>query len=159
MAADEHEFDLIARIRRDATGNDSVVVGIGDDAALLKVGADRTLLVAKDVLMEGVHFDLSVATPREVGRKALAVNLSDLAAMAGRPTAAFVGLVLPAARGAAFADELMAGLMALAEESGVAIAGGDTNIWNGSTVVSVTVIGEPTGENPSFAPAENPETG
>jgi thiamine-monophosphate kinase len=139
------EFGLIERIRRQAATNAAVTLGIGDDAALLKTTPGTDILVAKDVLMEGVHFDPSVTSAAQIGYKALAVNLSDIAAMAGRPTAAFVGLVLPAGRGARFADELMAGLLELAAEFDVALAGGDTNIWNGPAVISVTVLGEPTG--------------
>jgi thiamine-monophosphate kinase len=139
-----HEFELIERIRRQAATNAAVALGIGDDAAVLKVTPGAEILVAKDVLMEGIHFDPAVASPRQIGYKALAVNLSDVAAMAGRPTAAFVGLVLPADRGAAFADSVMAGLLELAAEFDVALAGGDTNIWNGPMVISVTLLGEPT---------------
>lgn len=140
------EWDLIERIRRQVRGAGSVDVGIGDDAAVLTVAGDPArLLVTTDVLMEGVHFDLTTATPSDVGRKALAVNLSDMAAMAGRPTAAFVGLVLPRARGVRFADALLTGLLALAAEFDVCLAGGDTNIWDGPAVISVTLLGQPTG--------------
>jgi thiamine-monophosphate kinase len=140
-----HEFELIERIRRQAATSAAVALGIGDDAALLKLTPGAEILVAKDVLMEGVHFDSSVTSARQIGYKSLAVNLSDIAAMAGRPTAAFVGLVLPADRGAEFADSVMAGLLELAAEYDVPLAGGDTNIWNGPTVISVTLLGEPTG--------------
>src|SRR5690606_15230748 len=145
MSTGNHEFDLIQRICQHAAPNASVAVGIGDDAAVIRSSGGAGTLVAKDVLTEGVHFDLSAASPAQVGRKALAVNLSDIAAMAGRPTAAFVGLVLPAARGAEFAEGLMEGVLTLAAEFDVAVAGGDTNIWNGPAAVSVTVLGETSG--------------
>ena len=143
------EWDLIDRIRRQTSDAGSVPLGIGDDAAVIALGATESqLLVTTDVLMAGVHFDLSTATPQQVGRKALAVNLSDIAAMAGRPTAAFLGLVLPRSGGAEFADDLMSGVLALAKEYDVAVAGGDTNIWDGPAVISVTLLGEPTGRGP-----------
>ena len=88
------------------------------------------------------------ATARLIGRKAMAVNLSDIAAMAGRPLTALVGVALPRSRGFEFARELHQGLQSLADEFHVAIIGGDTNIWDGPLVISVTVIGEATDRGP-----------
>jgi thiamine-monophosphate kinase len=151
------EWDLIDRIRRQVVETPSVPTGIGDDAAVVSVSADRPqLLVTTDMLLAGVHFDLSLETPYQVGRKALAVNLSDIAAMAGRPTAAFVGLVLPRSGGAQFADELMNGVLALAQEFEISIAGGDTNVWDGPPVISVTLLGEPTGPGPVLRSGAQP---
>ena len=82
--------------------------------------------------------------PRRIGHKALAVNLSDLAAMAAQPVAALVALTLPRSGGRELAVQLYEGLLPLAERHGVAIAGGDTNSWDGPLVISVTAIGEPT---------------
>jgi thiamine-monophosphate kinase len=98
--------------------------------------------------MEGVHFTLPPAEPRLIGRKALAVNLSDIAAMAGTPLAATVSVALPSSRGNAFAREVHAGLEELASAFGVSIAGGDTNIWDGPFVISITLIGEPGEQGP-----------
>lgn len=114
----------------------------GDDCALVGSTA-RGVLFAADMLMEGVHFDLSKTTPELVGRKALAVNLSDIAAMAGTPTAVTVTLALPRSQGNALGDGIMQGMMTLAREYGVAIAGGDTNSWNGPLVISVAILGDP----------------
>jgi thiamine-monophosphate kinase len=141
------EFELIEWIRARSRGSGAVPVGIGDDAAVVRAGRGG-LLVTTDLLMEGTHFDLRVATAREVGRKSLAVNLSDVAAMAGQPLAAFVSIALPRAGGRALAEELYAGMWPLAEEFGVVIAGGDTNSWDGPLVVNVCVVGEPTGSGP-----------
>jgi thiamine-monophosphate kinase len=99
------------------------------------------------MLTEGVDFILEECGPRAVGRKAMAVNLSDIAAMAGVPTAAVVSVALP--KGVAIADELMAGLRDVADEFGVPILGGDTNSWNGGLVVNVVALGEP---NPHCGP-------
>jgi thiamine-monophosphate kinase len=106
--------------------------------------------------MEGVDFLWPQASAALIGRKSLAVNLSDLAAMAARPTAAFVSLALPQQRGRAFAEELMSGILALADEYGVTIAGGDTNSWDGPLVVSVTVLGTPFGEQPVLRSGAKP---
>ena len=114
----------------------------GDDAAVLRPPARRRTAVAVDMLMEGVDFVLGPGcTPEAVGHKALAVNLSDLAAMAARPEAAVVAVSLPRRGGDAIARGLHAGIAALAARHDVALAGGDTNAWDGPLVVSVTVIG------------------
>ena len=157
MSRSGHEFELIDQIRRGAAAQACVLVGIGDDAAVLSVGdAGSPSLVTTDVLMEGVHFDLAEATPAQAGRKALAVSFSDIAAMAGRPTAAFVGLALPKSRGITFAEQLMQGMQDLADEFDVAVAGGDTNIWDGPAVISVTLLGEPTGPGPVLRSGAQP---
>jgi thiamine-monophosphate kinase len=135
-----NEFDLIAAIRQQARPNDSVVVGIGDDAAVLR--SDGHILVATDMLMEGVHFIVDEVAPELVGRKALAVNLSDIAAMAGTPTSCFVSVALSRRLGQSFAERVLGGLQQLADEHHVAVAGGDTNIWDGPTVINVAVVGD-----------------
>ncbi len=84
------------------------------------------------------------ATPRQIGHKALAVNLSDIAAMAGRPLAAVISLALPRGVPAKLAEELYAGIGELADQFNVAIAGGDTNSWQGPLVISITALGEAT---------------
>lgn len=142
------EFQLIDWIRSRVTDRPPVSLGIGDDAASLMPTGDQATLVAIDMLMEGTHFTFPPATPRLAGRKALAVNLSDIAAMAGRPTVAFVSVALPKEHGMAFAQEVHEGLLELANEFHVVIAGGDTNSWSGPLVISVTVMGEPLREAP-----------
>lgn len=128
---------------RDRLGDDPrLEVPIGDDAAVLRPPAGRRTVVSVDMLTEGVDFLLTPDVPaRRVGHKALAVNLSDLAAMAARPEAALVAVALPRAGAAATARELFAGIGPLAAEHGVVLAGGDTNTWDGPLVISVTVIG------------------
>ena len=109
---------------------------MGDDAAVLEGG----LLFATDILTEGVHFDLRWSTPADVGWKALAVNLSDLAAMGGSPRAAVCGVVLAAGRRGE-ADEVAAGLMAAATELGCPLVGGDT-VAGTALTVAVSVVGD-----------------
>lgn len=145
-SAERPEFALIDWIRRRVIDRDPVKLGIGDDAAVLRSNSSLDWLVATDMLMEAVDFTFPPATPELAGRKALAVNLSDIAAMGGRPTAAFVSVALPIERGANFAHSLHAGLLDLADQYGVVIAGGDTNSWQGPLVINVAVVGEPFGK-------------
>jgi thiamine-monophosphate kinase len=100
------------------------------------------------MLLEGSCFRLAEAGPRRVGRKAMAVNLSDVAAMAGRPVAAVVSVGLPRRGGRALAEELYRGLRELADAFDTAVVGGDTNSWDGPLVISVTVLGEATARGP-----------
>ena len=153
---DRPEFNLIDWIRSRVTDRDPVTIGIGDDAAALRVTGDRELLVATDMLMEGVHFTFPPATPQLAGRKALAVNLSDIAAMAGQATAAFVSVALPVDRGFEFAKDVHAGLLELADEHGIVLAGGDTNSWRGPLVINVVVVGEPLGSRPVLRSGAKP---
>ena len=136
--ANTGEFDLIERIRRRAaTRRDDVVLGIGDDAALLQVPAGRLLVVATDTLNAGVHFPEGTA-PADIGWKALAVNLSDLAAMGATPAWCTLSLSMP--RGDdAWVDAFLDGFLSLAGQHDVALVGGDTT--RGPLSVCVTVHG------------------
>jgi thiamine-monophosphate kinase len=136
------EAALVARIAAAIARRPGTTLGIGDDAAVLE--GDPPLLVTQDLLVEDVHFTRATTSWRELGHKALAVSLSDVAAMGGRPVAAVVGLALPrAARpSAADVDALYAGMEALAGRTRTTIAGGDVADAPGTAVVlSVTVIG------------------
>ncbi len=148
MTDPHQEFALIDWIRRQAAPHLRVPLGIGDDAAVVDFPAPTACLVTVDMLMEGVDFVMPQASPPRVGRKALAVSLSDIAAMAGRPVAAFVSLALPRRGGDELARGLYAGLQPLAKEFDVSLAGGDTNSWDGPLVISVTVLGEAVGRGP-----------
>jgi thiamine-monophosphate kinase len=121
-----------------------VLVGPGDDAAVLAWRNDRHCVVTTDMLMDGTDFRLGVDAPQRIGRKSLAVNLSDLAAMGAEPVAAVVSLALPRAGGLELAQRLYAGLLPLAAEFSCSIVGGDTNSWDGPLVVSVTALGRTT---------------
>jgi thiamine-monophosphate kinase len=140
------EFALIDWIRereRARTGA-WTKLGIGDDCAIFAPSAESDLLVTTDMLMDGRHFDLNKDGPEAVGYKALAVNLSDIAAMAGLPRAALVAVALPRRGGVGVAQGLHSGMRPLAERFGVDLAGGDTNAWDGPLVVCITVLGEAT---------------
>lgn len=130
------------------TTNRHLRVGVGDDAAILQLSRNGDCVVTSDMLTEGVDFRLAEVDPRLIGRKSLAVNLSDLAAMACRPIAAIVALALPRQSSLELAVALYEGLLPLAEEFDLVIAGGDTNVWDFGLVVSITAIGEPSVDAP-----------
>ena len=144
---DRNELALIDWIRQRAASAPNLQLGIGDDCAVWQPSGSP-LLFTTDVLMEDVDFRVDETSPQLIGRKAMGVNLSDIAAMAGRPLAALVGVALPKSRGFDFARQVHEGLQSLAEEFDVAIIGGDTNTWDGPLVISVTLIGEATERGP-----------
>ncbi len=131
------EFDLIARIRQRAATRSDVILGIGDDAAILSVPPGKQLVIAMDTLNSGVHFPADTA-PADIGWKALAVNLSDLAAMAATPAWCTLSLSLPQPD-AAWLDEFLDGFLALAAHHDIALIGGDTT--RGPLSICVTVHG------------------
>jgi thiamine-monophosphate kinase len=138
------ELAFIDWLRRRTPALGRVLVGPGDDTAVLHWPGGRSCLVTTDMLLEGSCFRLAEAGARRVGRKAMAVNLSDIAAMAGQPVAAVVSVGLPREGGRALAEELYAGLREMADAHGTAVIGGDTNSWDGPLVISVTLLGEAT---------------
>lgn len=115
--------------------------GIGDDCAVLPVGNGEALLFTTDLLTEGVHFLRAATSARELGGKSLAVNLSDVAAMGGRPVATLLSLSLPADTTDAWATEFMEGYREMSERFGVTLAGGDTTRSTAGIVINVTAIG------------------
>jgi thiamine-monophosphate kinase len=147
MGTPTGEFAYIDWLRRRTPPADGVVVGPGDDAAVLRPPT-RPLLVTTDMLLEGSCFLLAEAGPRRVGRKAIAVNLSDIAAMAGVPTAAVVSVGLPRSGGRELAEALYLGMREMADAFGVPLVGGDTNSWDGPLSISVTMLGEATERGP-----------
>jgi len=142
------EFAFIHWIRG-ITGSDSrVPIGIGDDAAALRWPSPADLLVTTDMILEGVHFDRTTASAYQIGRKAMAVNLSDIAAMAGVPTAAVASVGLPSDFPRVNAEQLFRGLYETAMNFEVALVGGDTNRSLSGVVISVTLIGAATDRGP-----------
>lgn len=137
------EFGLIGRIReRIRQRSPGTVLGIGDDAAILSVEPGLELLATTDMLLEGIHFKREWGSFHELGRKTLSVNVSDIAAMGGRPLHALLGVGIPAA-GITLAEveALLEGLEAEAARWGVTLAGGDTCGSQSGLVLSVTLLG------------------
>jgi len=142
------ESEFIAWLREQLPDHPQLRLGPGDDAAVLRLRERADCVVTTDLLSDGVDFRLGDADPRHVGRKALAVNLSDLAAMAARPLAAVVALLVPRHGGGQLARQLYEGMLPLATRHETVIAGGDTNSWDGPLAIAVTAIGETTRRGP-----------
>ncbi len=138
---------MIQRIR-DAVGAGAqagVRTGIGDDAAVLSVSAGALLLATTDLVIEDIHFRRAFASPRDIGWKAMAVNLSDIAAMGGSPRWALVAAALPASTDPAEVDLFYSGMQEAAVPHGVVIVGGDTSASPDGWMINVTVLGEHVG--------------
>ena len=142
------EFGLIERIRAaiPAAGPD-VIIGIGDDVAVLRADAQSVWLATCDVQVEGAHFLRGAIAPRSLGRKALAINLSDIASAGGTPRFALVSLGLPGDLETEFIDELYAGLREEGSAFGVDIVGGNISRSRLGMFIDVFLIGEAAREN------------
>jgi len=138
------ENALVRRIAALSTRPDraGVQVGIGDDAAVLEPTPGRRLIVTTDLLLEDVHFRRRWAEPADIGWKAIAVNVSDIAAMGAAPRWAVVALACPDGTPADEVEAFYEGALALADEHDTTIVGGDTSASPAGWVVNVTVIGE-----------------
>lgn len=134
----EQSFVAWAKMR--ASRLPQVKLGIGDDAALLD-GQRGDVVVTTDSLLDGTHFLLSEVAPRRIGHKLVNVNLSDLAAMGAEPAALFVSLCLPTENSEELAAEVFEGICEAAEKFNCAIAGGDTNCWQGPLALHLTAFG------------------
>jgi thiamine-monophosphate kinase len=135
-----NEVELIARLVTSLPSNSSVVVAAGDDCAVLDLGATDYILFKTDAIVEGIHFT-GDTPPEKVGRKALARCLSDVAAMAGKPSSAVVTIALPRDFAPARVDAIYKGLNALASEHEVAIVGGETTTNPERVLISVALLG------------------
>ena len=135
------EFGLIERLVRSVDGEgEGVVVGVGDDCAVIDDGAERLLLMTTDLMAEGVHF-LASAEPESLGDKLLSVNLSDVAAMGGEPRHAVIALAVPETLDVAFLDGVYRGLSRRAALHGVTLVGGDTTASRSGLVMSISLTG------------------
>ena len=141
--AEAGERALIDRIRQrfpDSPG--ALAIGIGDDAAVAAGVRGELQVLTTDVLVEGIHFDLAFSSFADVGYKALAVNVSDIAAMGGTPRLALLSLILPERLTLADFDSLLDGFAEMASEAGVHLAGGNIARSPGPLVVDVTAVGD-----------------
>lgn len=140
------EFSVIDRVVAHRRQPATVLVGPGDDAAVLAV-PDGRIAVSTDMLVEGRHFRLDWSTPHDIGRKAIAQNAADIEAMGGRPSGYVVGFGAPPATPARHADQLTDGMWEEAAKTGAGIVGGDL-VSSPQWVVSVTVLGDLGGRAP-----------
>lgn len=137
----ENEFELIDRLRRKLpTPSAAVYLGIGDDAAVLEPLTGKPILTV-DSMVEGIHFDFSLSDPEEIGYKALAVNLSDIAAMGGTPRACLVSLGVPVDAKTEVLEKIYEGLGSLASSYSVDVVGGNITQSLERVFLSVTVLG------------------
>ncbi len=140
--ADVGERALIERIRlRIPAAPNFVIVGIGDDAAVVEPERNRLEVLTTDCQVEGIHFDQTFVGAADIGHKALAVNLSDLAAMGAAPRVALLSLVLPPSLPVASVESLVDGMIALAVRARISIVGGNIARSPGPLIVDVTVTG------------------
>jgi len=135
------EFGFINE-KRKIPASPGVILGIGDDAALTAMTPGMILLSTSDMLVQEVHFDLAWTDPASLGRKSLAVNLSDIAAMGGIPRYTLLSLAIPAELPLEFMESFMNGFLAQAQRYGVALIGGDTCASKAGLVINVTLLGE-----------------
>jgi thiamine-monophosphate kinase len=137
------EFQFIAGLRaRARDANNDLIVGIGDDAAILRPSPDRELLITTDLLIEDIHFKFEYTPLSLLGHKALAVNLSDIAAMGGRPRFFLLSLARPRNLSDDQLDALMNGMLKLAQAHNTILIGGDTCAAPDRLFINITVIGE-----------------
>jgi thiamine-monophosphate kinase len=147
------ELEFIRWLREHVPADPRAKLGLRDDAALLSLAGNPEVVVTTDLLTDGVDFRVGVDDLKRIGRQALGANLSDLAAMAATPLAAFISVALPRTGPTGtgpldMAIGLYEGILPLAREYDVAIAGGDTNTYDGPMVISVTAIGQPIQRGP-----------
>lgn len=137
------EFGLIKHIRQHVLlNNESSVCGIGDDAAVIEYKAGKQTVVSTDLLIEGVHFDLTYAPLKHLGYKAVSVNVSDIYAMNATPRQILVSIALSNRFSLEAIEELYAGMLLACKRFDVDIVGGDTSSSKSGMVISITAIGE-----------------
>jgi len=138
------EWGLIHRIQTSFTSpkRSNVVLGLGDDAAVIRISSGKSLLLTTDLLVEGVDFELPLCSYKQIGYKALAVNLSDIAAMGGLPRYFLVSLAIPSRTPVSSVDQLYRGMQGLAKQFKVALIGGDTSSSPQGFFLNLVVAGE-----------------
>ncbi|MCA9084467.1 MAG: thiamine-phosphate kinase [Planctomycetaceae bacterium] len=144
------ERDFLRKLQATFPIRPPVVTGIGDDGAVLRPDENSDQVIVTDMLLDGVHFDLKTTSPSLAGRKAVAVNLSDLAAMGCTPESAFVSIAVPRSVPdyEQFLKSLYQGIQEIASQWNFTIAGGDTNSWDGPFAINVCLTGRPYAESP-----------
>jgi thiamine-monophosphate kinase len=142
------EFDFIDWIRSQSPAHERVVIPPGDDLAALKWNSDDLLLIGNDQVLDSVHFDSMIHSPRDIGRKVMNRNLSDCAAMAALPAAAVVTAALPRGTSLDYAKELYLGMKNAGAIFDCPIVGGDTAAWDGKLLLTLTILARSAGITP-----------
>lgn len=119
-----------------------VIKGIGDDCAVIRSSDDKAMLLTTDTLVEGIHFRREFSSPENLGRKTLAVNISDIAAMGGKPSCALLSLAVPAQTEAEFIEGLITGISSFAGESDIDLVGGDMSLSPERIIINLFLTGE-----------------
>jgi thiamine-monophosphate kinase len=136
------ELKFIDHIRKQSSSHPLVRLGIGDDAAVL-TSHPHEILVTTDTILDGRHFQSQKDAARAIGHKAIAVNLSDCAAMGGLPEVALLAVSVSSQYPEEFLQALVDGIFDTAQEFNTALAGGDTTAWSGPLAITMTLIGRP----------------
>ena len=136
-----NELEIIESLKRKVKNRNSVIKGIGDDAAVIKYQKGKYMLFTTDMIVEGVHFRVGSANYYQIGRKGLAVNISDIAAMGGLPKYALISLGLPRTLSRKAVDEIISGIVSLAKEYNIDIVGGDT-VRSKAVTINIALVGE-----------------
>lgn len=144
VVADIGEFGLIDRIQKilPKAKHEDLIIGIGDDTAVIRIDKQRALLITCDIQLEDQHFRTKYISPYQLGRRAMAVNLSDIAAMGGNPTFALVSLGFPKSFPLADFDELFQGMKEQLAEFSSYIIGGNLSNTESKLVIDITMLGE-----------------
>lgn len=142
------EFSFIEWIRKRQKRRRDVILGIGDDCAVINVSSDKFSLVTTDMLVDGTHFDLKKCTIQEAGRKAMACSISDIAAMGCQPTVAVISICFPDHTTEKFARELYKGIWDIADKYTIEIVGGDIISGRSPFCINVTMLGRDDGLKP-----------
>ncbi|GJL79749.1 MAG: thiamine-monophosphate kinase [Nitrospinaceae bacterium] len=137
------EFGLINRFRsRLKSRSPRIKIGIGDDCAVYANGPGTHQIITTDALIENIHFKLSYTSPETLGRKAMSVNVSDIAAMGGTPHLAVVSLAIPKTLPTKFLDRMYEGINQVCKEHSIELAGGDTTASPRHLYINITMVGE-----------------
>lgn len=136
------ELEFIDWLRGEIRSSSQVPLGPGDDAALIQFTPGHQCVATVDTIIDQVDFLSAETSPASIGRKALAINLSDLAAMGAKPVAALVSIAFARNQDITFAKEVYRGLLTLAKDFNCSIAGGDTTVYDGPLSINITCLGE-----------------
>ncbi len=142
------EFSFIEWIKKHQKRRKDVILGIGDDCAVIDVSSDKLCLITTDMLVDGTHFDLKKCTVRDIGRKAIASNISDIAAMGCQATVAVISICFPLHTTEKFARELYRGIWDVADKYSIEIVGGDIISGRSPLCINVAMLGRDEGLNP-----------